>query len=180
MKIPAIPKLSKWTWALIAGVLVILAAIPGLGLVQFTSSHPFFCLSCHKNQEPIQMWLPSRVHPQSVGCVDCHTPRGEITLSHAFSASDDLMNQRCLSCHPTNPAGEQMDLDKVKIVKISHQQHENEKALCIDCHRNVEHDKGTPRTNRPTMETCYQCHEAHPRTQACDKCHPINLVYTRK
>jgi primosomal protein N' len=30
------------------------------------------------------------------------------------------------------------------------------------------------------METCYQCHQAHPRTQACDKCHPINLVYTRK
>lgn len=180
MKIPAIPKLSKRTWALIAGVLVILAAIPGLGLVRFTTSHPIFCMSCHKNQEPIAMWAPSRVHPASVGCVDCHTSRGRITLSHNFSASDDLMNQRCVSCHPDIPGGEQMDLDKVKIVKVSHKQHGDKKVLCIDCHRNVEHDKGTPRTNRPTMETCYQCHQAHPRTQACDKCHPINLVYTKK
>jgi hypothetical protein len=30
------------------------------------------------------------------------------------------------------------------------------------------------------METCYHCHQAHPRTQACDKCHPINLVYSPK
>jgi primosomal protein N' len=30
------------------------------------------------------------------------------------------------------------------------------------------------------METCYHCHQAHPRTQACDKCHPINLVYAPK
>jgi hypothetical protein len=30
------------------------------------------------------------------------------------------------------------------------------------------------------METCYQCHQAHPRTQACDVCHPINLVYSGK
>jgi nitrate/TMAO reductase-like tetraheme cytochrome c subunit len=57
MKIPAIPKLSKCTWALIAAVLVILAAVPGLGVVRFTTSHPYFCLSCHKNQDPIDMWL---------------------------------------------------------------------------------------------------------------------------
>jgi hypothetical protein len=30
------------------------------------------------------------------------------------------------------------------------------------------------------METCYHCHQAHPRTQACDQCHPINLVYPKK
>ena len=179
MKIPAIPKLYKRTWALIAAVLVILAALPGLGVVRFTTSHPFFCLSCHKNQNPIEMWVPSRVHPASVGCVDCHTSKNRF-MAHSFSASDDVMHQKCVSCHGTVPGGEQMDLDKVKIVKISHRQHADKKILCIDCHRNLEHDKGTPRTNRPVMETCYQCHQAHPRTQACDKCHPINLVYTKK
>jgi anaerobic selenocysteine-containing dehydrogenase len=24
------------------------------------------------------------------------------------------------------------------------------------------------------------CHQVHPRTQACDSCHPINLVYLKK
>ncbi|NWF53526.1 MAG: NapC/NirT family cytochrome c [Syntrophaceae bacterium] len=180
MKIPALPKLSKGTWALIVAVLVILAAVPGLGLIHFTTSHSFFCLSCHKNQEPTDMWLPSRVHLASTGCVDCHTSRGGIVLTHVFSASDDLMNQRCVSCHPSIPGMEQKGLDQVKIVKVSHKKHAEKNVLCIDCHRNVAHDKGTPRTNRPTMETCYHCHQAHPRTQACDKCHPINLVYTKK
>ena len=48
---PPIPKLSKRTWALIVVILLILAAIPGLGLVRFTTGHPFFCLSCHQNQD---------------------------------------------------------------------------------------------------------------------------------
>ncbi len=180
MKIPAIPKLSKRTWAFIVAILLILAVIPALGLVRFTTSHPFFCLTCHKNQDVPEMWLPSRMHPASVDCVDCHLSGGSIPFSHGFSASDDLMNQKCVGCHPSIPGGEQMDLDKVRVVKVSHKQHADKKVLCIDCHRNLAHDKGTPRTNRPTMETCYQCHQAHPRTQACDRCHPINLVYTKK
>jgi nitrate/TMAO reductase-like tetraheme cytochrome c subunit len=180
MKMPAVPKLSKRTWAFIVAILLILAAIPALGLVRFTTSHPFFCLTCHKNQDIPERWLPSRMHPASVDCVDCHLSRGGTPFSHGFSASDDLMNQKCVGCHPSIPGGEQMDLDKVRVVKVSHKQHADKKVLCIDCHRNLAHDKGTPRTNRPTMETCYQCHQAHPRTQACDKCHPINLVYTKK
>jgi nitrate/TMAO reductase-like tetraheme cytochrome c subunit len=180
MKIPVIPKLSKRTWAFIVAILLILAAIPAFGLVRFTTSHPFFCLTCHKNQDIPERWLASRVHPASVDCVDCHLSKGGNSFSHSFSASDDLMNHRCVGCHQNIPGGEQMDLDKVRVVKVSHKQHADKKVLCIDCHRNLAHDKGTPRTNRPTMETCYQCHQAHPRTQACDRCHPINLVYTKK
>jgi len=179
MKIPSLPKLSRRTWTLIIVILLILAAIPGLGLVRFTSSHTLVCLSCHQHQDPREMWLPSRSHPTSVTCVDCHLKSGEI-FSLKFSASDDLMNQRCLGCHSAIPQGEQADLQNVRIVKISHKLHSEKKAVCIDCHRNIEHDTLSPRTNRPRMETCYQCHQAHPRTQACDKCHPINLVYTKK
>ncbi len=178
-KIPPLPKLSKRTWVFIIAILLILAAIPGLGLVRFTTTHPFVCLSCHQNQDPREMWLPSRIHPASVTCTDCHTKPGEI-FPRKFYASDDLMNTKCLNCHPTIPRGEQVDLQNIRIVKISHKLHGEKKALCIDCHRNIEHDTLSPRTNRPRMETCYQCHQAHPRTQACDKCHPINLVYSGK
>ena len=73
-----------------------------------------------------------------------------------------------------------MDLDKVRVVNVSCKQPADKKVLGIDCHRNAAYEKGTPRTNRPPMENCYHCHRAHPRTQAGDKCHPINLVYTKK
>lgn len=179
MKIPSLPKLPRRTWALIITIILILAAIPGLGLVRFTTSHSFFCLSCHQNQEPTVRWLPSRMHPASVTCTDCHIPPGEI-LPGKFSASDDLMNKNCLRCHSTLLKKGQPSLENVRIVKISHKAHAEKKVLCIDCHRNIEHDSFTPRTNRPQMETCYQCHQAHPRTQACDHCHPINLVYSKK
>jgi nitrate/TMAO reductase-like tetraheme cytochrome c subunit len=179
MKIPAIPKLPKKTWALIVAILLALAAVPGLGLVRFTTTHPLFCLSCHRNQEPAGLWLPSRVHPASVSCTDCHSSPGEL-IPRKFSASDELMNQSCLRCHPTIQNGEQTNLQTVRIVYISHRLHADKKALCLDCHRNIEHDTLTPRTNRPPMETCYHCHQAHPRTQACAKCHPINLVSGKK
>jgi hypothetical protein len=106
MKIPEIPKLSKRTWALIVAILLLLAAIPGLGLIRFTTGHPFFCLSCHENQDVPARWLPSRAHPASVDCLDCHTS-GSNMFFRKYSASDELMNQKCLSCHSTIPGGEQ-------------------------------------------------------------------------
>ncbi len=179
MKIPSIPKLPRRTWALIIVIVLVLAAIPTLGLIRFTTTHPTFCMTCHINQGIPEMWTPSRMHPASVGCTECHVNPGQI-IPRKFSASDDLMNDSCLRCHSPIPRGEQVDLQTVRIVKISHKLHAEKKALCIDCHRNIQHDKLSPQTNRPRMETCYQCHEAHPRTQACDKCHPINLVYSSK
>ena len=90
-------------------------------------------------------------------------------------------DERSMSrCHPTLTRGEQTDLKSVRVVKISHKLHAEKKALCIDCHPNIAHDSTSMRTHRPQMETCYHCHQAHPRTQACDKCHPINLVYSPK
>jgi len=179
MKIPSFPKLSKRTWTIIIVILLVLCAIPMMGLVLFTTTHSYYCLTCHRNQTPTERWTPSRAHPASVTCVDCHTRPGEI-LPRNYSAGDDFMNENCLRCHPTIPREQPTDQQNVRIVKVSHKFHVEKRALCVDCHSNIEHDSLSPRTNRPRMETCYQCHEAHPRTQACDKCHPINLVYTKK
>lgn len=176
---PSLPKLSKKTWIILLLIILFLATIPGLALVRFTTSHPFFCLTCHKNQDPPQRWFPSRMHPASVTCTDCHSQPGEFIGKH-FSAGDSLVNENCLRCHPASTAPEQMTLDKIRLIKISHKLHSQRKISCLDCHRNIQHDTLNPRTNRPRMETCYHCHEAHPRTQACDFCHPINLVYPKK
>jgi nitrate/TMAO reductase-like tetraheme cytochrome c subunit len=179
MKFPEFPKLPKRIWALIVGIVLVGAAILGVGLMRFTTANSYFCLKCHRNEEPVAMWLPSRTHPQKVTCTDCHVKPGTI-IPRRFSASDDLMNQNCLYCHSTLPRGEQTALQSVHIVKISHKLHAAQGALCVDCHRNIVHDASSPRTHRPRMETCYLCHQAHPRDQACATCHPINLVYTEK
>jgi nitrate/TMAO reductase-like tetraheme cytochrome c subunit len=178
MKIPEIPKLPKKLWALIAAVFLAIAAVSGLGLARFTTTHPLFCLSCHQNQEPRELWLPSRAHPASVSCTDCHSLPGGI-LPAKFSAGDERMNRNCLRCHPEIPNRGPESLETVRVVFVSHKLHAENSALCIDCHRNIEHDRLPPQTNRPAMETCYQCHQAHPRTQACEKCHPIRLVFEK-
>jgi nitrate/TMAO reductase-like tetraheme cytochrome c subunit len=177
-QIPTIPKLSKGTWAILVVILLIVVAVPALGLVRFTTSHPIFCMTCHENLNTPEMWLASRVHPESVGCTDCHT---SVSLAgifpRKFSANDELMNSKCVACHKEIPKGEQTDIKTVRYVKISHKAHKDLNVMCVDCHRNVVHDTQSPRTNRPRMEACYGCHlGAHPRDQACDKCHPINLV----
>lgn len=178
-KFPSLPKLSKKICLLVVAIILVLAAIAGLTLVRFTTSHPFFCLTCHQNQEPTTRWLPSRMHPASVVCTDCHSQPGAFFWRH-FSASSQFMNENCLRCHPTMSQQEKKNLDHIRLVKISHKLHAQRKISCLDCHRNIQHDTFNPRTNRPRMETCYHCHEAHPRTQACDFCHLINLVYTKK
>ncbi len=180
MKKLTLPNFSKRAWTLIIVVLLIVTAVCGLGIVRFTTTNAFFCMTCHQNQDPQEMWLPSRVHAAAATCVDCHSPHGGQIVPRRFSAGDELMNDNCLRCHSTIPNGEQTDRQTVRIVFISHKLHTEKKALCIDCHRNIDHDTSSPRTNRPRMETCYNCHQAHPRSQACDKCHPINLVYTKK
>lgn len=175
----SLSKLSKKTWIFLGTIILVLAAISGLALVRFTTAHPFFCLTCHQNQEPTTRWLPSRMHPTSVVCTDCHSQPGAFLWRHFF-ANDRLMNENCLRCHPTMSQQEQKSLNNIRLVKISHKLHTQRNISCLDCHRNIQHDTFSPRTNRPRMETCYHCHEAHPRTQSCDFCHPINLVYTQK
>lgn len=178
-KFPSLPHFSKKTWIILLIFILVLAALPGLALVRFTTSHPSFCLSCHQNQEPSARWLPSRAHPSSVVCSDCHSQPSSI-WRRPFSASSKLINENCRRCHPSLPQKEQENLDNVRIIKISHKSHTQKDLSCLECHSNIQHDALNPRTNRPRMETCYKCHQAHPRTQACDHCHPINLVYSQK
>lgn len=172
MKFPAFPKLPKKIWALVVGIVLVVIAGMGLGVMRFTSASSYYCLRCHHKEEPVAMWLPSRIHPAKVTCTDCHVPPGVI-IPRRFSASDDLVNQNCLRCHSVLPRGEQTALRNVHLVKISHKLHAEAGALCVDCHRNIIHDTESPRTNRPRMEACYLCHD---REQSCDTCHPINLV----
>jgi hypothetical protein len=88
MKIPALPKLSKRTWALIAAGLVILAAIPGLGVVGLPPAIPF-CLSCRRIRS---YRCGSPPGPSGIGGLrECHTSSHSWPIE--FSASDDVMNQ---------------------------------------------------------------------------------------
>jgi hypothetical protein len=82
-------------------------------------------------------------------------------MAHKFSASDDVMNQKCLSCHATVPGGADGP-GQGSIVKISHKQHADKKVHASTATATWNTTRGPP-TNRPTMATLPVPPQAHPR-----------------
>lgn len=164
-------KLLKSKWV-IFGVGPLFTLL-GVGLViwmgHVLTTHPAICLSCHARQSSIPMWSPTKVHPDRVTCVDCHARIGQLFPRHFFA--DERVNDNCLHCHPQVS---QKELEEAHHMKIAHKLHiEESKLACIDCHRNVVHEKIEAGTNRPRRLTCMECHEEAIAggPEACMKCH---------
>ena len=49
---------------------------------------------------------------------------------------------------------------------------------CLDCHRNIAHDKAQVETNRPTMRGCFvgECHRKDRNKDNCRRCHYQQLT----
>jgi len=163
--------LVKQQWFLfgvLPGVIVI-----GLAFVLFAGhflmAYPGICLHCHVNQTRIEMWSQS-IHPARVTCVNCHAEPGQL-FPHKFSAQGEFVNKNCLHCHKdVEKKGKQVSSD----IKFTHRLHIQEAELaCVDCHRNIVHEKMITGTNRPSHGTCVECHEEVEKggREACLKCH---------
>jgi nitrate/TMAO reductase-like tetraheme cytochrome c subunit len=160
---------SKW---------VIFGVGPGLTLIgvalviligQTLTTYPMICLSCHARQTSISMWAPSAIHPARVTCVNCHAKPYQLFPRDFFA--DEQMNDNCLYCHRDVA---EKGMETADHMKIDHKLHTEEaKLMCIDCHRNIEHDKTEAGTNRPSHLTCIECHEESISggPESCMKCH---------
>jgi nitrate/TMAO reductase-like tetraheme cytochrome c subunit len=146
---------------LILGIFVVLLA------GHFLMTYPGICLHCHVPQTRVMMWTKS-VHPSEVTCVNCHAKPGQL-FPHRYSAKDEFVNNNCVYCHKGVETKEkQVSHD----IKIAHRLHIQELELrCVDCHRNIVHEKTIPGTNRPSHETCIECHEEVTNDDACQLCH---------
>lgn len=159
---------------------IVLASLPLLGVANYTTTNPSFCLSCHATGETPDMSRRSLVHPgyDKVKCVDCHAKPGQVLIAEGyrggFKAEPERVSPNCLRCHQNMITDEQVDFKfNVNNVRIPHRFHiDTVGAYCTDCHRNIAHDFGEPQTNRPRMSYCMQCHQP---TDTCMKCHPAGI-----
>lgn len=134
-----------------------------------STTHAVICLSCHAKQTNLPMWSPSQIHPKKVTCANCHAKPGQ--WFPMFFYADERVNDNCLSCHPKIAKSE---MSEAHHMRITHKFHiEESKLLCIDCHRNIAHEKMEAGTNRPRKSTCVACHEdaVDGSPESCGKCH---------
>ena len=160
---------SKWIIFIVGPLLTLMGVVMVIWLGHVLTTHPVICLSCHARQSSTPMWSASQVHPKRVSCVDCHAKQGQIFPRYFYA--DERVNNNCLGCHKP-VAGREMD--EAHHMKIAHKLHiEESKLMCIDCHRNIAHEKMEAGTNRPRRLTCIECHEEAIAggPEACMKCH---------
>ncbi len=160
---------SKWVIVVIGPLLTVLGVIGVIWSGHLLTTYSAICLSCHARQSSIPMWSSSQIHPKRVSCVDCHAKQGQLFPRHFFA--DERVNDNCLGCHK-HVAGKEME--EAHHMKIAHKLHiEESKLMCIDCHRNIAHEKIEAGTNRPRRLTCVECHEEAIAggPEACTKCH---------
>jgi hypothetical protein len=160
---------SKWVVFVLGPAFTLLGPVLVIWMGHLMTTYPAICLSCHARQTSISMWAPSVIHPARVTCVDCHARLGQLFPRDFFA--DDQVNGNCLVCH--KPVAEK-GIETADHMKIDHKLHTEEaKLMCIDCHRNIEHDKTEAGTNHPSHLTCIECHEeAISRgPESCMKCH---------
>ncbi len=168
-------KITRGRFILGLGVLAALGIVGLYGIVSYTTIGPQYCLGCHATGETLDMSVKSLVHPESVGCYECHATPGKLVAMeyrHLFRADAERINPNCLRCHEDilTDARRNYKYNPLEI-KIPHRFHvETVGARCTDCHANIAHDWEQPQTNRPTMESCYQCHTI--TKTACGMCHP--------
>jgi hypothetical protein len=174
--------------AIIAGLLLLFVIIgvggglPVLGLVRYSTTGATFCGSCHP--EHFKMWNESKSHkPEDAVCTDCHAETWTFAPGK-FLATVGRINPNCIRCHE-DILKQEKDLVKLHYIKISHKRC-MEKAgnnNCLNCHRNIVHDRIAPVSNRPHKVTCYSCHKKDidvtpPKDENCKKCHYITVVST--
>jgi cytochrome c7-like protein len=151
---------------LVAGALLTLAACTRLlGYPDKSGPHPFehrahvlkgiACTRCHKGITTAGDTGPTHI-PTTVDCVACHQKPHD--------------NHECSNCHglPLTRDGAQEAIDHLK---FSHEKHMPQvRGNCVRCHSEVAHEASVL---RPTMATCFGCHQHEDqfRARKCDDCH---------
>ncbi len=161
---------------LAAGVVV--APLILIGLTSYTRSDEAYCMGCHEHMAYAEEFFKSsKTHGKSVTCTDCHIEDTQSLISGRYYADDEHVTERCLGCHlpvlegnvgsmkvviqDTGAGGKRRKSETKYELRALHQAHIDEKTQCVDCHRNIQHDLYSPRTNQPRVEYCIQCHPKH-------------------
>lgn len=160
---------TKWVIFGVGPLVTLIGVALVIWMGHLLTTHPLICLSCHAKQSSLPMWAPSQVHPSRVSCVHCHAKPGQLFPRYFYA--DERVNDNCLGCHKQVVSRE---MEEAHHMRIAHKIHiEESKLMCIDCHRNIAHEKMEAGTNRPRRLTCIECHEEAIQggPEECMKCH---------
>jgi len=138
------------------------------------------CLLCHKPNK--DRAFKNETHPASVKCYDCHLKEGTpfleklIAPHKTFTNKQSIINKNCTKCHQLK---QYEDTTPYKFnlmqINITHKNHlEKYEADCLNCHLNVEHTKLKPKSNRPPMNSCEECHQKN--MNQCLLCHQLKTL----
>lgn len=181
----------------LGGIIGFIAVLAFGGLVLFIAgartinTTPAQCASCHP--EVTAMWEESLSHPAGkVTCYECHAQHAELPdsvnllaylrdkfIPEKYLLEDMRVESRCVECHGYMDT---VETEKKKLIKVNHKKHLSEAIWsngvaismgCLDCHRNVAHDKARTATNRPPMSSCFVggCHAEDSNKDRCERCH---------
>ena len=181
--------LTKRIWVYAAAFVLIACCIGLVNVVRNAYTGSLHCQSCHT--EETKVWRASGLHSTETECADCHAPWPRVVPTRinvykhyrdAFMptdivACDERISENCMACHEEVLDGSHTTSE---IVVLSHRIHLEEDLMCVDCHRNISHDKMTARTYRPPKRVCYECHlrdidVGSQQDQSCMNCHRIIL-----
>ncbi len=193
-----IDRLSRLSKGGVAGLIAVLA-VAGLGLfvwvARTVNTAPAQCATCHP--QLTAMWERSSGHPADrATCYQCHAQHAELPESpnaagfvrdqwipEKYMASDDRIEGRCSGCHADIRTASE---ERKKVIRINHKVHltgtdARGRPLdlgCLDCHRNIAHDKAQIETNRPRMSGCFvgECHRKDRTKDNCRRCHYQQLT----
>ena len=160
---------SKWVIVFFGPLFTLIGVALVIWIGHVLTTYPIICLSCHARQTSISMWSPSMIHPSRVTCVNCHAKPGRLFPRYFYA--DERVNENCLFCHKHVAEKEK---EEAHHMKIAHKIHiEESKLMCIDCHRNIAHEKIEAGTHRPRRLTCAECHneDIQGGPESCMKCH---------
>lgn len=167
----------RLTIVLVLAGAIIFTPLFFLSLTGYTRTSETYCMSCHEYWPDAETFFaPSASHHASVKCVDCHIENSTSLISGLYYADDAFVSAKCLMCHSRvltegydpeiiaeiRPVNKDGQLAKTPMYRFSmkdlHRSHIEENIQCVDCHRNIQHDRFQPRTNLPRIDYCIQCH----------------------
>ena len=148
------------------------------------SFSPRFCSTCHGDR--YQTWQ-NATH-KNVTCTDCHINADtwdalrsrvgiidKVIIKMGLSRdnpnitgfNDKPTDVSCDTCHKVkraiSPAGDLI---------IPHDAHTRiQKLACVDCHKKLVHSTASKKGNRPSMLSCYSCHDGKKAPNQCSACH---------
>lgn len=155
-----------------------------VGVPWWYTSRNSFCNSCHVMKPYYRTWGES-THA-NVNCVACHSGpglvgqfRGKVALFRqlvvnvifqpdSVKAGDGIPNGYCTACHsehrrPTSGADLKLPAGHHKMVGNPFQ--------CVDCHKELVHDKTPNGKNVVRMKVCLNCHKQKKISVKCVTCH---------